>query len=144
MLKVRPEQMEAFQPVADSHFVQRVGQFLRERHAQTVVRLPQGPTLISRLSDSLLSELVKNGLECARSYGLSWESSISGFIVLMFKAAPNFHQHAAVNASLTDSQIPPDERVKDILAKTSAAVWTEIKDSYDPAAWQPTPKGAQQ
>lgn len=142
MLRIRAEQLNAFQPVADAQFVARIVEHLRTNHPTTVVRLAHGPTLLSRMSEVELSELVKNGVGRARKYGLSWESSISAFVVLMFCAAPNFDQHKAITEILSNSQIPPDDRIKVVVDKIDSNAWTEIKDRYDPAAWKRMPAGA--
>jgi len=144
MLRIRREQFNAFQPVADTEFFLRIVEYLQKEHPQTVVRLQRGPTLISRLSDASLLELVQKGVSRARSYGLIQESSISGFVVLMFQAAPNFDQHPTINQALIGDQIPPDGRMQNLLSKTPSSVWAETRERYDPAAWHATPKGAHQ
>lgn len=142
MLKIRSEQIVAFQPVADAQFVRRIVEYLRNKHASSVVRLPQGPTLIFRLPDAQLQKMVENGVTRAKSYGLSWESSITAFVVLMFKVSPNFDQHPAINRGLTDAQVPADERIKKLLELTTSTDWWEAKESYDPSTWQILSKGA--
>jgi hypothetical protein len=142
MLKIRSEQIEAFQPVADAQFVQRIVDYLRKRQSSTVVRLPQGPTLIFRLPDALLRKMVQDGVSRARSYGLTWESSITGFVVLMFRVAPNFDQHPAINRALTDEQMAPDARIQKLLEVTTSADWWEAKERYDPTVWPAKSMGA--
>lgn len=144
MLKIRAEQLEAFRPVAEAQFALRIVDHLRKKHAKAVARLPQGPTLVNRLPDALLLEMVQNGIARARCYGLSWESSITGFVVLMFKAAPNFDQHPTINRSLTDAQAPPEARIQNILEETKSSDWWDAKERYDPTAWQSKPKGAEE
>jgi hypothetical protein len=143
MLRIRKEQVEAFQPVAEAEFSLRIMEHLRQHHAQTVVRLPQGATLVNRMSESTLVELIHSGIARARTYGLIWSSSISAFVVLMFKAAPNFDEHPAIHQFLIDEAVPPQDRVQSVLDKTSASVWSETRERYDAAAWQPKPTGAQ-
>lgn len=142
MLRIRSEQIEAFQPVADAQFVRRIVEHLRNKQATLVVRLTSGPTLIFRLSDARLHKMVEDGVVRARAYGLTWESSLTGFVVLMFKVAPNFDQHPAINRALTDTLVAPDERIKRLLEVTTSSDWWEAKERYDPAAWQILSKGA--
>jgi hypothetical protein len=142
MLRIRREQVEAFQPVADTEFFLRIVEHLQKKYPQTVVRVQKGPTLMSRLPDASLLELVQNGVARARSYGLSLESSISAFVVLRFKAAPNFDQHPRINKVLIDDRMPPNSRMQIVLDKTPSSVWAETMERYDPAAWQATPRGA--
>jgi hypothetical protein len=142
MLKIRSEQIEAFQPVADAQFVRRIVDHLRKRQSNAAVRLPQGPTLIFRLPDALLHKMVQVGVARARSYGLTWESSITGFVVLMFKVAPNFDQHPAINRALTDAQVAPDARLQKLLEVTTSSDWWEAKEHYDPTVWPAKTMGA--
>ncbi|MFN2531630.1 MAG: hypothetical protein ABR555_10060 [Pyrinomonadaceae bacterium] len=142
MLKIRAEQYAAFQPVAEADFASRIAQHLRKDHASTIVRGPAGLTLTSRMSDGQLSALVQNGIARARSHGINWESSITAFVVLMFKAAPNFDEHPEIKALLIAGDKPADERFALLLQKTSAAAWTEVKERYDAAAWISEGRGA--
>jgi hypothetical protein len=142
MLKIRNEQIAAFQPVADAEFVRRIAEFVRNNHARSVIRTPQGPTLISRLPEAQFEKMVEHAVTRAKSYGLTWESSITGFVILMFKVAPNFDQHPAINRALTDKQVSADERIKKLLEVTTSSDWWEAKDSYDASAWQVLSKGA--
>ena len=143
MLTIRREQLEAFRPVTEAEFTGRIADHLRSKHSRSVLRLRKSPTLLERLSDELLREMVRNGIERARSYGLSWESSISGFVVLMFTVAPNFDQHPIVQRVLTASEVAPDERMKLILSEMKSSNWQEAKDRYDSSAWQSQSGGVQ-
>jgi hypothetical protein len=142
MLKIRSEQIEAFQPVADAQFVRRIVDHLRKRQSSAVVRLPQGPTLIFRLPDALIHRMVQAGVARARSYGLTWESSITGFVVLMFRVAPNFDQYPAINRALTDEHVAPDARIQKLLEVTTSSDWWEAKERYDPTVWPAKSMGA--
>jgi hypothetical protein len=135
MLRIRVEQYAAFQPVAETDFASRIAEHLRTEHARTVVRRTAGPTLISRFGDEELLTLIRSGIARARSHGLTWESSITAFVVLMFKAAPNFDQHPEIRALLTKDERPEDERLRALLQKTTSAAWTKIREQYDVAAW---------
>jgi hypothetical protein len=86
--------------------------------------------------------MVGQGVARARAYGLTWESSITSFVILMFKVAPNFDQHPAINRALNDTQVAPDARIQRLLEVTTSSDWWEAKDRYDRAAWQLKSKGA--
>jgi hypothetical protein len=144
MLKIRSEQIEAFQPVADAQFVRRIIEHLRTRHEKVVVRLESGPILIGRLSAGLLQQMVQQGVTQAKAYGFTWESSITAFVVLMFKVSPNFDRHPAINRALSEATVSPDARVQRLLEVTSSSDWWEAKELYDPAAWQIKSRGAAQ
>ena len=142
MLRIRKEQIEAFQPVAEADFAARIAAHLRENHGQVAVKLPKRLTLISRLDEESLLGLVKNGVARARSHSFTWASSISAFVVLMFKAAPNFDEHPAIRQSLGESPVE-EGRLNKLLTITGPTVWEEVKTQYDPAAWNKA-IGAQQ
>jgi len=142
MLKIRSEQIEAFQPVSDQQFARRVVDQLRSKHPEIIVRLLPGPTLVNRIPEDRLLIMVEQGIERARSYGLTWESSITGFVVLMFRVAPNFDQQPAINRVLTDQQFAGDARIQKLVELTNTTDWWQAKERYDPGAWQLKRKGA--
>jgi hypothetical protein len=140
MLIVRPEQLEVFKPVADAAFADRIAAYLRRKHERAVVRLLNGPTLVARLADETLLKMVRLGIERARSYDFTWESSITTFVVLMFKVAPNFDRHQLITPALQDARIPADERVQKLWEHVTSQNWQEARDNYDPSAWQLKPE----
>src|SRR5262245_14830183 len=111
MLKIRPEQMEVFQPVAERAFVRRVVEHLRETYADIVVQFPNEVILIKQISDERLYRLVKQGITWAREYGMDWESSVTAFVVLLFVAAPNFDQHPLIQRVLKDERVEANSRM---------------------------------
>ncbi|OLE51444.1 MAG: hypothetical protein AUG51_23415 [Acidobacteria bacterium 13_1_20CM_3_53_8] len=140
MLIIRPEQMEVFKPQADAQFAERVAAYLRRKHADVVVRLVGGATLVNRLSDETLMKMVRLGIERALSYDFTWESSITAFIVLMFKVAPNFDQHPLIARALKDARFAPEERVEKIWERVTSKNWEAAREDYDPRAWQLKPE----
>jgi hypothetical protein len=140
MLRIQRKQLEAFQPEAETDFALRVAEHLRERHPKVIVRTPGRWTLINRMSDAALLELVKSGIERAKSYEFKFASSISAFVVLMFKAAPNFDQHPDVSKALRDLKVPLEMRMQSVAKTTSAETWTQVKDRYDAGSWNKKPE----
>lgn len=126
-MQIRAEQLEAFRPRADELLAARVVEHLRENHPEEVGRLP----------DDVLAEMVSNGLARARRYGLTLESSLTAFVVLMFVVAPNFDEHPLIRHVLTDESEPPDRRVDALAERISEANWEEAERRYDPGAWFP-------
>ena len=140
MLILRPEQLEAFKPLADAQFADRVAAYLRRKHARAVVRLVNGPTLVERLSDETLMNMVQLGIERARSYDLTWESSITTFVALMFKVAPNFDRHHLITSALHDTRFAADERLQKMWEHITSNNWEEARNNYDASAWQLKPE----
>lgn len=127
MIRIRPEHLAAFQPNADAAFVDRLAEHLRTEH---------GP-LVEGLPDRLLEEMVRSGLVRARRYGLTWESSLTAFVALMFEVAPNFDEHPPVRRVLLDARVPPDARIEALAGRVSAEEWEEAGRRYDADAWFP-------
>ena len=125
MVRIRAEQLQAFQPLAEAAFVNRVVQHLREYHASVVERLP----------DDMLRERVRYGLSRARQYGLSWESSLTAFVALMFEIAPNFDEHPRIQYVLRDERVPPNSRIDALQERVSEQDWEEAEQRYDEDAW---------
>jgi hypothetical protein len=135
MLKIRAEQMHAFQAVADESFIARVAEHLRAEYADFEVQLPQGSYTVRQLLDPTLHAMIRHGIARARSYGLSSEASLIGFVALMIGAAPNFDAHPVLQWSLKNESIPPDERIKHLLDQASEQNLDAVKAEYDPTAW---------
>ena len=141
MLIIRPEQFEAFQPVAEAAFVRRIVELLREENGEAVVQLPNEIVLVRQLSDGRLYPIVRAGIARARKYGMDWESSITPFIVLMFVVAPNFDGHPLIQRILNDEKVDANSRVDELWERTSDDNWDAARKNYDPAAWELSTEG---
>ncbi len=132
---IRREQIAVLNRAANAVFVKHLGGYIRERHAGTMVRLPDGELPAAEIPDARLEALVQNGIERAGSYGLRWRSALASFVVTMFVAAPNFDQDAAVHELLTDKDIEPDYRMDSVLDRVTDGHWNRIRQTYDVKAW---------
>jgi hypothetical protein len=135
MLRIRKTQLHVFQAAADAEFEWRVAEHLRVEHPDAGVRLPEGGALLSEIPEGRLLELVRGGIARARAYGMTWQSSITAFVVLMFVVAPNFDRHPLIRHVLTDSGVRPDERLDALWENTTQENWQAAADNYDPASW---------
>ncbi|MGA9767912.1 MAG: hypothetical protein WBV94_02660 [Blastocatellia bacterium] len=135
MLKIRREQFEVFQPVAEAAFVRRVLEHLRENHADTVIRFPNEVILVKQIADDRLRRLVKAAIARARGYGIDWESTVTAFVVLMFIAAPNFDEHPLIQRVLKDERVEADSRIDKLWERTTEENWEAVRKNYDPIAW---------
>src|SRR5690349_11966412 len=121
MFKLRQAHFDAFQPITDKLLVERIVQHLHENHVEAIGRLP----------DDILREMVGNGVTRARSHVLTWESSLTHFVALMFEIAPHLDQHPAIRRVLREASVPPDERM-DLLDKgISEEEWEEAQEIYN-------------
>lgn len=136
MFKLSQTHNQAFQAKAEADFVREVMQYLRENHAETVVRLPKGKFKVADLLEETLRKMVEGGIANARSYGMTWRSTLISFVVIMFVSAPNFDENEVVNEVLKNSGLTPNLRIDQIWETTSDATWEKIEEDYQIATWQ--------
>lgn len=122
---IRKAQFRQYLQVDESQFVNLIIKHLRE----------DDPDLVAHLSDDTFREMVANGLVRARSYRLNTDEDLMAFVAVMFEIAPNFDEHPALNAVLTDERRPIDVRFDDLFTPDLDKAWTEAADSYDTNAW---------
>ena len=135
MLKIRPEQSEAFQPVAEAAFVAEVVDYMRKTRPQEVVRLPGGPTTIAEIPDEILPAMVRGGIARAREYGITSSSTLAGFVSLMFISAPNFDDHPLLKRALLDNDTDPNSRLEKLIQDSTEQNWEAVRQAYDASAW---------
>ncbi len=136
MLKIRAEQMQAFQAAADQAFVKKLVAYLREKHGDTGVQLPTGTFLVFELPAETLEAMVQTGLARARNYGFVSEADLAGFVTVMLETAPNFDDHPLLQRGLRDERIKLEDRLGALLQSATDANWKVAKEDYgDPGAW---------
>ncbi|MCI0390609.1 MAG: hypothetical protein MOB07_17830 [Acidobacteria bacterium] len=135
MLKIRPEQSEVFQPVAEAAFVAEVVDYLKKTRPDEVVRLPGGPARVTELTDEILSNMVRGGIARAREYGITWCSTLVAFVVVMFVSAPNFDDHPLLKRALLDNDTDPNGRLDKLIQNSTEQNWEAARQSYDANAW---------
>ncbi len=136
MLKIRSQQFEVFKPVADEAFARRVAEYLQQKHPNAAVRLPKGLSVVRRLPEKTLLEMIRGGVGRARKYDMTFESTLTAYVVVMFLAAPNFDAHPLIRRALTDEKVAPDSRIEHLWQRISGQNWETVKKNYDPGAWQ--------
>ena len=142
MLQIRPEQLEVFQPVAETAFLRRVVEHLREHNAESVIQLPNEVALVRQLSDEKLFAMARTGIARAREYGMDWESSLTAFFVVMVVAAPNFDKHPLILRILKDENVDPNARIDQLWERTTDDNWEAVKKNYDSHAWESDREGS--
>lgn len=143
MLSIRAEQMRAFKTAAETAFLRGLVRHLRENHAEEEVVTPAGEFRVEELDDETLLRMAGAGVERARRYGMSWESSLTAFVVLMFVVAPNFDEHPLIRRVLGDEQVAPDLRLDGLWEQTTEENWEAAENNYDPGAWERLPGGGE-
>lgn len=135
MFKLSQTHAQAFQAKAEADFVREVMQYLRENHAETIVKLPNGEFKVIDLPEKTLQKMVEGGIAKARNYGMTWRSTLISFVVIMFVSAPSFDKNKYVLGVLENSGLTPNLRIDEIWEVTSDETWTEIEENYQVSAW---------
>jgi hypothetical protein len=135
MLTIRSTQMATLDQQAEQVFVHQLADYLRNTHANVTVRTPVATVPIAEMTAPALLELVSIGVDRARTYQLTWQSSLAAFVVLMFLAAPNFDRHPHVRQILEDTSVGSEDRVDEVCQQLPAAAWRQIRERYDSSDW---------
>ena len=125
MLTIHPHQLAVLGQGSDRRFISRAARYLGLRY----------PALVEDLPDDVVHDMVRGGMARARRYGIQNESALIAFLDLMFAIAPNFDEHPAITAMLTDLQVPADERINRLVSRTAFETWMDVCRDYDPFAW---------
>ncbi len=135
MLKIRDEQMGAFQETAEAAFAKSTVAYLRETHPETVVQLPSGKCKVAHLPDDVIYDMVWDSFQKAHTYGIDWQSTLRAYTVIRFVAAPNFDDHPIIKRILNDESVPPNERVDKLWENTTEQNWEAVAKNYNPDTW---------
>lgn len=137
-LSIRNEQMSVIEAVAQEKFVRRIAAHLLKEYSKAVVILPDDKKFtVDELPEETLYDLVRTGMERARRYGLTFESSIAAFTAVMFEVAPGFDTHQLSQVLLNDEEVEPNARLDELLNVLTEKNWESIRADYDPQAWKP-------
>jgi hypothetical protein len=143
MLKISSDQMKAFQPDAETAFVRRVMDYLKENHADTLVILPHDKSPIGELSDEILEKLVQDGIKRGGDYGIAWRSTLLSFVVLLFTTAPNFDEHPKPQSFFSEHKTIEDNDLESLMEQMTDEDWESVTANYDAGKWNlPIQKGA--
>lgn len=119
MLLIRKEQMQIFGERADRLFVCSVAELLRSKHAD----------LVEDLTGDELTKRVAYGIRKAKRHGLTWQSNLSAFVILMFTVAPNFDELKLFNLYFSKQGIHPNLKMKKLLRNTTGPDWKQAKET---------------
>jgi hypothetical protein len=143
MFKISSDQMKVFQPDAETAFVRRVMDYLKENHAETFVNLSHDKLAIGELPAEILETLVQDGIRRGGDYGIAWRSTLLSFIVLLFLTAPNFDEHPKPKNFFSEYKTIEDNDLEMLVEQMTDEDWAEVIDRYDAEKWNlPVQKGA--
>ena len=135
-LNIRREQIDVMAAVSEANFERAIARDLLSNYGDSIVRLPEGGEfLVTDLPQETLERLVRVGIDKARRFEVTRQSSIAGFVAMMFSSAPNFDANRLCEVLLSDEEKTPDERADEIPNVLSEKNWDTIRHDYDPQAW---------
>ena len=122
---IRRQQMQAFQREAERLFVGDTAEHLRRHY----------PEHVSGIPEEVLKAMVRGGITRGRGHGLTFRSTLTAFISLMFVVAPNFDEQPSIHEVLTNPNLPSDSRLDLLTALTTDDDWREAAAIYDVDEW---------
>lgn len=128
-MNLRPAQEDALRDAGARRREARLADHLRSLHG----------ALVAGLTDDELARRVHVGVLRAGAHGITWDSTLAAYLVLMLQAAPNFDEHPVVRAILACDEIAPDLRLDALMELTDDEHWEEIAARRDERAWEGAP-----
>ena len=122
---VSQKQVDALDRKALEKFVDQLMGYLRSKQTIWVARYP----------DEELRHKILWGIARARTHGFTGASDIAKFVGLVFRVAPNFDEYPSIDALLSRTDVPPEERAKMLFTDIPPEHWEAARLRYDPAAW---------
>ncbi len=126
-MKIQKDQYDHFLQQDEQEFIETIVEYMQGR----------SPELVDNIPPDMLQEMVKNGIARARRYGLHTDENLISFVAVMFEIAPDFDEHPAIQAVLTDQSLAPEERFKAIFDNVPPEAWEEAEQNRDSEAWFP-------
>ena len=114
-MRMQPRQMTVFDSDLRERFASRVAQMLRTDH----------PGDVEMYDDDELLDLVNQGLDRAKAYGLTTDEDNETFVSLLFTVGWYCDRHPEFHRYLTDEAIEPGDRMRYLLEGTDDNDWEE-------------------
>jgi len=126
MFRMSQQHVEALDTQAELAFAEEVAEFLQTMHSE----------FVRDLSPEELKRRILFGLAKAKRYGFKRQSSLAGFVAIMFRISPRFDEHPSIQKVLIDSTVPPDLRISELWSRTTDSDWDEAVASSQKGAWE--------
>lgn len=129
--------MAIIESETQERFVRRIAAHLLAEYSTAKVILPDGRNFtVNTLPKETLLELVRIGISRARTFKMTFESSISAFTALMFEISPNFYTNRICQVVFSDDQIQPNDQIELLVNTLTEKNILSMQENYDPAAWK--------
>ena len=128
MLIIRQEQIDHFIKGSDEEFIEFLLKHIKGEH----------PELKSKHKDETLREMIRGGIERAKTHDFSTAEDLTAFVSVMFEIAPNFDEQPEIKAIVDDENTPPNQRLDKLWTPVfPKEAWEEAENNYDENAWFP-------
>jgi hypothetical protein len=125
---IRQPQVDMLGLAMVHNFVRKVAGMLRQEF----------PAFVEKLGDDELRDRVWMGLARARSHGIRRETTLAGFITMMFVVGPDFDRTPRMAGILADEAVDPDRRMERVLELPQQA-WSDAVEAARAGGWNPPP-----
>jgi hypothetical protein len=132
---IRSEQFDALVDAAMVNFAWRLAMHIRRTLPEARVSQIGRTSTVAEMNGKDLETLVRCGIDRAKQFELSWESTIAKFVSLMVEVAPNFYQHPGLYQRLANKKIHQQIRIDSLFTAIDDSIWEEAVADYDPRAW---------
>ncbi len=127
MLIIRKEQIQHLIAADDGQLVKVIRQAIRQANTERVYSW----------EDQELENMVKIGIDRAKSHGLDAAEDIAAFVAVMFEIAPRFDEQDEIRQVLDDQMFTPDVRFYQLFERVSNEAWSEAEMLYEESFWFP-------
>jgi hypothetical protein len=121
MFTLRPEQFQVFQEQAERKFALQLQHALAKRY----------PYVLPCFPDAVQKQIVMNMINRAKSWGITWQSSLTIFAELMIVIAPNFDEQTEIRYALKSDRKQINQIMKTITYQVPEAAWSKAKATAD-------------
>ena len=126
MLSIKTDQLAKLGLVPEQRFVARVQEYLRRHHGEQHILMRDGSVPVHDMPSELLAQFVRMGIERARGHGLSWQSNIASYVVLMVLVHPRFDDDPSIRQAIDELTVPTDLDWQELWNKTSEDDWRRL------------------
>jgi hypothetical protein len=134
-LKIRAEQMAELDAQSHQNFERRLAEYLRKEHGGLPIATPRGGLTVATLPMTHLATMVRYSVAKAQEYGITWESGLASFTVVMFVVGPHFDQHPPIRKEITDPAVPANSMMDHLCLVVPAEIWSSAQKAEGREAW---------
>lgn len=125
LIQITPAQMRMFEAGAEEAFQRRLAQQVRDDAAPSLEDLDQPG----------LARVVRAGVARARGYGLTWQSTLAGFVDVMTDVSPDWDGQPELHAALLRRRAAANESFIGLFRDTTDEAWEQAAAMRSGVGW---------